>query len=70
MNKRLKILYRITYAALILAGPIVSALAIYLAANGLQPPYAIIFVTGAAGLLGFGLWFWLKEETYLTTGAT
>lgn len=70
MNKRLKILYRVTYIALILAGPIVSALAIYLAANGLQQPYTTIFVIGAAVLLGFGLWFWLKEETYLTTGAT
>jgi hypothetical protein len=54
------------YTLLILSGPTISALAIFLAAKGLQQPYPAIFGSGSAMLLGFGLWFWLKEERFLT----
>jgi hypothetical protein len=65
MNTRLKILYRVMYATLILLGPSVSAMTVWLSTVQAFPrPFVAVFIFGAAGLFGAGLWFWLTEERF------
>ena len=66
MNTRLRILYRIMYATLILLGPFVSAMTVWLSTVQAFPrPFVAVFIFGAAALFGAGLWFWLREERFL-----